>query len=157
MPTPTDDITVMKNFNVERDTEPPEARAAIWAAMEARMELATPPARRPSRRRRRLGLAFAGATCAAAVVAGALVLSSGPTAQPAGAAEILHQAADAAAELPATSVPGPGQFLYRKERMIGIQSWRSPLPLLSSDLPSGTSRRDDARSARLQRADADDD
>jgi hypothetical protein len=138
MPTPTDDIIAIKDFNVERDTEPPEARAAIWAAMEARMELATPPVRRPSRRRR-LGLAFAGATFAAAVVAGTLVLSSGPTAQPASAAEILHQAADAAAELPSTSVPGPGQFLYRKEQRIGIQSWRSPLPPLSSNLASGTS------------------
>jgi hypothetical protein len=137
MPTPIDDITVMKDFNVERDTEPPEARAAIWAAMEARMELATPPARRPSRRRRRLGLAFAGATFAAAVVAGTLVLSSGPTAQQASAAEILHQAADAAAELPATSVPGPGQFLYRKEQRTEIQGWRSPLPPLSADFPAG--------------------
>jgi hypothetical protein len=137
MPTPTDDLTVIKEFRAERDTEPPEARAAIWAAMEARMELATPPARRPSRRRRRLGLAFAGATFAAAVVAGTLVLSSGPTAQPASAAEILHQAADAAAELPATSVPGPGQFLYRKEQRIGIQGWRSPLPPLSADFPAG--------------------
>jgi hypothetical protein len=153
MPTPTDDITVMKDFNVERDTEPPEARAAIWAAMEARMDAAAnearafgeavagsapPRKRREPRRRRRLGLAFAGATFAAAVVAGALVLSSGPTAQPAGAAEILHQAADAAAELPATSVPGPGQFLYRKEQRIDVQGWRSPLPLPSADIPGGT-------------------
>ena len=137
MPTPIDDITVMKDFNVERDTEPPEARAAIWAALEARMELATPPAR-PSRRRRRLGVAFAGATFAAAVVAGALVLSSGPTAQPAGAAGILHQAADAAAELPATSVPGPGEFLFRKEQRLEIQGWRHPLPPSSANLPSGT-------------------
>ncbi|HEY0279857.1 MAG TPA: hypothetical protein VGC32_16460 [Solirubrobacterales bacterium] len=163
MPTPIDDITVLKEFNEEREAEPPEARAAIWAAMEARMDAAAsearafgeavagsaPPApprggrrflsggRREPSRRRRLGLAFAGAAFAAAVVAGTLVLSSGPTAQPASAAEILHQAADAAAELPATSVPGPGQYLYRKERMIGVQSWRSPLPPLSSDLPSG--------------------
>jgi hypothetical protein len=154
MPTPIDDITVMKEFNKERDTEPPEARAAIWAAMEARMDAAENEARafgeavagsaprrsrerRPSRRRR-LGLAFAGATFVAAVVAGALVLSSGPTAQPAGAAEILHQAADAAAELPATSVPGPGQFLYRKEQRIDVQGWRSPLPLPSADIPGGT-------------------
>jgi hypothetical protein len=163
MPTPIDDITVMKDFNVERDTEPPEARAAIWAALEARMDAAAnearafgeavagsaPPApprrrgfslggRREPSRRRRLGLAFAGATFAAAVVAGALVLSSGPTAQPAGAAEILHQAADAAAELPATSVPGPGQFLYRKEQRIDVQGWRSPLPHPSANIPSGS-------------------
>jgi hypothetical protein len=163
MPTPIDDITVMKDFNVERDTEPPEARAAIWAAMEARMDAAanearafgeavagsaapSPPRRRGLRsggrrepsRRRRLAVAFAGATFAAALVAGTLVLSSGPTAQPASAAEILHQAADAAAELPATSVPGPGQFLYRKEQVIGIQGWRSPLPPLSADFAAGS-------------------
>ncbi|HJZ37441.1 MAG TPA: hypothetical protein VJ204_14330, partial [Solirubrobacterales bacterium] len=164
MPTPIDDITAIKDFNVERDTEPPEARAAIWAAMEARMDAAAaearafgeavagsaPPApprarrgfsfggRREPSRRRRLGLAFAGATFAAAVVAGTLVLSSGPTTQPASAAEILHQAADAAAELPATTVPGPGQFLYRKEQRIDVQGWRSPLPLPSDNLPGGT-------------------
>jgi hypothetical protein len=164
MPTPIDDITVMKEFNREREAEPPEARAAIWAALEARMDAAAnearafgeavagsaPPApprarrgfslggRREPSRRRRLGLAFAGATFAAAVVAGTLVLSSGPTAQPASAAEILHQAADAAAELPATSVPGPGQFLYRKEQLIDVQGWRSPLPLPSANIPSGS-------------------
>lgn len=162
MPTPIDDITAIKDFNRERDTEPPEARAAIWAALEARMDAAanearafgeavagsTPPApprrrgfslgRREPSRRRRLGLAFAGATFTAAIVAGTLVLSSGPTAQPASAAEILHQAADAAAELPATSVPGPGQFLYRKEQVIGIQGWRSPLPPLSADFAAGS-------------------
>lgn len=88
-------------------------------------------------RRRRLGLTFAGAAVAAAIVAGALVLNSGPTAQPASAAEILHEAAAAASEGPTTSVPGPGQFLYRKEQRLGIQSWRHPLPPESADLPAG--------------------
>ena len=110
-----------------------EARAfgeAVAGSAPPPHRAAAPLGRRA--RRRRLGLAFAGATFAAAVVAGALVLSSGPTAQPAGAAEILHQAADAAAELPATSVPGPGQFLYRKEQRIDVQGGearcRSPAP-----------------------------
>jgi hypothetical protein len=139
MPTPTDDLTLIKSFRAEREAEPAEAREAIWAALEARMELAEPPrVQRPTRRRRRLGLAFAGATFAAAVVAGALVLNSGPTAQPAGAAEILHQAADAAAELPTTSVPGPGEFLYRKEQRIDVEGWRHPMPPLDADIAGGS-------------------
>jgi hypothetical protein len=161
MQTPIDDIAAMRDFNREREAEPPEARAAIWAALEARMEAASaearafgeavagssPPApprgrgrlfrQREPFRRRWLGLAFGGATVAAAVVAGVVVLSSGPTATPASAAEILHEAADAAAQLPATSVPGPGQFLYRKEYAIGVQGWRSPLPPQSADYAAG--------------------
>ncbi|HVW47236.1 MAG TPA: hypothetical protein VHA76_09300 [Solirubrobacterales bacterium] len=162
MPTPTDDLTLIKSFRAERDAEPPEARAAIWTALEARMEAATsearafgeavagaaPPAppgarrarrsgdRREPSRCRRLGLAFAGAAVAAAIVAGALVLGSGPTAQRASAAEILHEAADAAAELPPTSVPGPGQYLFRKERRLDLEGWRHPLPPENADVPT---------------------
>ncbi|MFT3863057.1 MAG: hypothetical protein QM729_02210 [Solirubrobacterales bacterium] len=163
------ELTVIKGFRAERDTEPPEAREAIWRALEARMDAAaaearafgeavagasTPGAlgasrvgapqaaaprsrRRGISRRRRLTLAFAGAAAGAAVVTGALVLDSGPTAQPASAAEILHQAADAATSLPATSVPGPGQFLYRKEQRLEVQGWRSPLPPASANVPDG--------------------
>jgi hypothetical protein len=150
-----DDLTVMQSFRAERDAEVPEAREAIWRALEARMDAAgaearafgeavagsTAPAGGPRRRRglrsRRRLLVFAGAAAAAAIVAGTLVLSSGPTAQPASAAEILHEAAAAAADAPATSVPGPGQFLYRKEQRLQLQGWRHPLPPENSDIPNG--------------------
>jgi hypothetical protein len=150
-----DDLTVMQGFRAERDAEVPEAREAIWRALEARMDAATaearafgeavagssasagpPRLRRGLRSRRRL-LVFAGAAAVAAIVAGTLVLSSGPTAQPASAAEILHQAAAAASDAPATSVPGPGQFLYAKVVRSEINGWLYPLPPASADLPVG--------------------
>jgi hypothetical protein len=151
------ELTVMRGFRAERDAEPPEARDAIWRALEARMDAAAAEARsfgeavagaelpKPSRRgffsrRRRLGIAFAGGLAGAAIVAGALVLHSGPTAQPASAAEILHEAAVNAAGLaaPETLVPGPGQFLYRKEQLLAVQSWRYPVPTMSSGLATGS-------------------
>ena len=133
----------MQSFRAERDIEPPEAREAVWRALQARMEAAvtearnfgeapagsTASARSPSRR-----LLFAAAAAGAAVLAGVLVLNSGPTAQPASAAEILHRAAAAASDAPATSVPGPGQFLFRKEQQFEIESWRHPLPPEGADV-----------------------
>jgi hypothetical protein len=144
-----DDLTVMQSFRAERDIEPPEAREAVWHALEARMGAATTeartlagltaPVRSPSRRRgllsRRRRLLFAGTAAGAAVVAGVLVLNSGPTAQPASAAEILHRAAAAASKALATSVPGPGQFLFRKEQQSEIRSWRHPLPPEGANVP----------------------
>jgi hypothetical protein len=150
-----DDLTVMQSFRAERDAEVPEAREAIWRALEARMDAASAearafgeavagsaaPAGSPRRRRglrsRRRLLVFAGAAAVAAIVAGTLVLSSGPTAQPASAAEILHQAASAAADLPTTTVPGPGQYLFRKEQQLEIRGWRHPLPAENADIPDG--------------------
>jgi len=95
-------------------------------------------ARRNRFERRRRLLAFAGAVAVAAIVAGALVLSSGPTAQRASAAEILHEAAGAAAasDGPATLVPGPGQFYFHKERQLGIVGWLSPVPGPNADTPA---------------------
>jgi hypothetical protein len=153
-----DDLTAIRSFRATRDTEPPEAREAIRRALEARMYAAAaeartfgeavarshPPASSPRRRglfeRRRRVLAFAGAIAVAAVVAGALVLGSGPTAQPASAAEILHEAAGAAAasEAPGTLVPGPGQFLFRKERRLSVAGWLSPVPGPDADTPTAT-------------------
>lgn len=154
-----DDLTAMKGFRAERDAELPEAREAIWRALETRMDAAAAearafgeavagsrgPAGAASRRRgllsgRRRLLAFAAAACAGAVVAGALVLSSGPTAQPASAAEILHQAARAVtahapADGPTTMTPGPGQYLFDKGRRLEIEGWRSPVPPFSADEP----------------------
>jgi hypothetical protein len=153
-----DDLTAIRDFRAERDTEPPEAREAVWRALEARMDAAAaearsfgeavagshPPApawsgrRRGLFARRRPVLAFAGAVAVAAIVAGTLVLGSSPTTQPASAAEILHEAAGAAAasDAPATLIPGPGQFYFHKERQFGIVGWVSPVPGPHADTPA---------------------
>ena len=135
-----DDLTTLKSFRAERDASPERrARPARRSGGRSRRGSRPPPSEslafgealaetaprpRPSAGRRRAGivrrrrvLAFAAAALLAVVAAGALVLGSGPTAQPASAAEILHEAATAAAasDAPTTLIPGPGQFLYRKE------------------------------------------
>jgi hypothetical protein len=157
-----DDLTAIREFRAERDSEPPATREALRRALEARMDAAAAEARSfgeavadpgaagphprghaaaPRRglfaRRRRM-LAFAGAVAAAAIVAGAAILSSGPTAERASAAEILHEAAGAAVASgrPATLVPGPGQFYFRKERQLGIVGWVSPVPGPNADTPA---------------------
>jgi hypothetical protein len=165
-----DDLTAIHDFRADRDAEPPEARERVRRALEARMDAAAtearsfgeavagshPPAASPGRRRgffarRRRVLAFAGAVAAAAIVAGALVLNSGPTAQRASAAEILHEAAGAAYDAPATLVPGPGQFYFRKERGLNVVGWASPVPGPSADTPteiiSGTMQEPNAYNA----------
>lgn len=168
-----DELTLMKSFRAERDAEPAEARKAIWRALEARIEAAAEESRafgeavagsapRPAavRRRRRLGTVrrsrvavFAAAALLAAIAASVLVLRSGPTAQPASAAEILHEAASAAAaaDAPTTLVPGPGQFLYGKENRLQIMGWVSPVPHLYDNVPTassgGTMNRPDAYNA----------
>ncbi len=154
-----DDLTAMKSFRAERDAEPPGTREAIWRALAARMDASAaesrafgetvagsatpaPPATRRHglRAHRRRLLAFAGATVAAAAIAGALVLSSGPTAQPASAAEILHRAATAATARaagggPTTMTPGPGQYLFTKARRLVVEGWYSPVPPFGADKP----------------------
>ena len=97
----------------------------ILAAGRAELRAPVRTAARPARRRGLLATAFAGATAAAVAVAGILVLSSGPTAQPA-AAEILHETAVIAASPagPAPSpLPGPEQFYFRKFKRLELQSW----------------------------------
>jgi hypothetical protein len=159
-----DDLTTLRSFRAERDARPEETRAAreaVWRALEARIEATAEESRafaeavadsapRPAtvRRRRRLGavrrrrvLAFAAAVLLAVIAAGALVLRSGPTAQPASAAEILHEAASAAAaaDAPTTLIPGPGQYLYRKEERLNVAGWISPVPGPAADQPTMTS------------------
>jgi hypothetical protein len=125
-----DDLTLMRSFRAERVEDDPEARADAWRALEARFEMASGGASRPvaPRRRglisgRRRLLAFVGTMAMAALLAGVLVLSSGPTAEPA-AAEILHRTASVAAggEAP-DAAPGPGQFIYRKFQRLELQGW----------------------------------
>lgn len=126
-----DELTLMRSFRAERVKQNPTARAAAWQALEARFgaasatpaPIAAPVQRRGHLPRRRRLLAFAGATAVAAAVAGILVLSSGPTAEPA-AAEILHQTAAVAAATDApAAIPGPGQFSYRKFKRLELLSW----------------------------------
>jgi hypothetical protein len=126
-----DDLTVMKSFRAERVKQNPTARAAARRALEAHFDSAweagapSVPAR-PSHLlfRRRRFLAFAGAAAGAAIVAGVLVLNSGPTAQPASAAILRHTAAvAAAAETKSQSTPGLGQFLYMKTESLELQGW----------------------------------
>lgn len=146
-----DDLTAIRSFRAERDSEPPATRAAIWCALEARMDAAAAEARSfgeavagshaPVDRARRRGVltyrrrvfAFAFAIVAAAIVAGALVLGSGPTAQRASAAEILHEAAAAASDAQPTSVPGPGQYYFRAEQRLEVMGWITPVPGPNAD------------------------
>jgi hypothetical protein len=137
-----DELTLLQGFRAERVADVPEAREAIWRALEARIDAAvegaagassrgaSPAPARSARRgffsRRRRLLAFATALGAAVAVAGVLVLNSGPTAQPA-AAEILHEAATVAAASDAPAeLPGPGQFYFRKISRVELVSWLPP-------------------------------
>ena len=99
----------------------PTLKARRMALVDAVASGASSSQPTPSWRRRglRLSLAFAGA----AALAGIVILSSGPTTQPA-AAEILHRTAivAAAAEAP-SKIPGPGQFLYRKFHRVELKGW----------------------------------
>jgi hypothetical protein len=157
---PTDELSALREFRAERDTAPAAAREAVWRALEARIEATTEESRafgeavartapRPAAVRRRRGLTavrgrrvaiFAAAALLAAVATSVLVLRSGPTAQPASAAEILHEAASAAAaaDAPTTLVPGPGQYLYRDEQQLGVEGWVSPVPHPNEDIATAT-------------------
>jgi hypothetical protein len=151
-----DDLTAIRGFRSERDTEPPEVRESARRALEARMDAAAaearsfgeavagsqPPVHSPGLRgilgRRRRVLAFAGAIAAAAIVAGTLVLSSGPTAQRASAAEILHEAAAAASHARPNLFPGPGQYFFNTAVRRDVMGWISPVPGLSADKPTAS-------------------
>jgi hypothetical protein len=105
-------------------------RGVAEAASEA--AAITPAWRRPSPR-----LALAGGGALAAVAAGILVLSSGPTAEPA-AAEILHETAAVAAATDAPAeIPGPGQFLYTKVKRLELEGWIPGGPSPDDSVPSG--------------------
>lgn len=134
-----DDLTLLRSFRTERADGDPRPRAAAWRALEARFDLASPSAPASTTRSpRRVLLVLAGATAIAAAIAGILVLSSGPTAQPA-AAEILHQTAAVAASSDAPTsppLPGPGQFFYTKFKRLELEGW-IPVDSASADEPLG--------------------
>ncbi len=123
-----DDLTLIRAFRAERADGDPEARATAWRALEARFELAstTSPAV-PARPRRRGLLVLAGAAALSAIVACILVLSSGPTAEPA-AAKVLQLTAGVAADSPPDALPGPGQFLYTRTKSLELQGWTRGRP-----------------------------
>jgi hypothetical protein len=78
---------------------------------------------RPSRARRRGLFALAGTGAVAAIAAGVLVVSSGPSAEPAAASVLHHTAAVAASASEGTGMPGPGQFAYAKVERRELQEW----------------------------------
>jgi hypothetical protein len=121
-----DELTLMRQFRAEGAGPDPKARADAWRVLEARIgaEAAATPIHRGFLRRRRV-LSFAAATAFAAVLAGVVVLSSGPTAQPA-AAEVLRETAAVARQSGGPSgVPGPGQFFYLKQEERSLEEWGS--------------------------------
>lgn len=125
-----DELTLMRSFGAERVRPNPAARALAWRALEARFEAEpTSTFRRPAfgralaGHRRRL-FAFAGATALAAVLAGVLVFSAGPTAQPAGAAEVLRRTASvAAAESGPGLSAGAHRLIFEKTEQLQLQEW----------------------------------
>lgn len=118
-----DDLTLIRSFRAERADDDPRARAAAWRALEARFD-PTPTASlaTPTRSPRRGLLALAGAAALSAIVAGLLLLSSGPTAEPA-AAEALQRIAGVAADSPPELRPGPSQFIYKKTKTLELDGW----------------------------------
>jgi hypothetical protein len=119
-----DDLTLLRDFRAERDDGDPRARTAAWRELEALLEPSPSPPARPARAPRRGLLALAGVGTVAAIVAGILVLGSGPTAQPA-AAEALHQTAAVAASgegVPALNA-GTGQYYFTRMKTVEFVGW----------------------------------
>ena len=120
-----DDLILIRGFRAERADDDPRARAAAWEALEARFDpVPTTSVANPTRSRRRAVVAVAGAGAIAAIAAGLLALSTGPTAEPA-AAEVLRQTAAVAAagDTAPEALPGPGQFLYMKAKTVELRGW----------------------------------
>jgi len=112
-----DDLTLIRGFGAEREEDDPRARAAAWRELEARFEAPSAP---PTSAPRRGVLALAGVGLLAAVVAGLLILGSGPRTQPA-AAEVLRQTATVAATAGAQA--GPGQYYFTRTRTLEFEGW----------------------------------
>jgi hypothetical protein len=120
-----DHETLIRNFRAERADRDPRARAAAWGELELKLDGAPPvmpSAPRRSHRRSLFAITSAGAL--AAIVAAVLVLSSGPSAEPA-AAEVLHQTASVAASdeaIPALQAE-PGQYYFTKKKELEFKGW----------------------------------
>jgi hypothetical protein len=140
-----DQMTMLREFRAELAEEDPRARAAAWRALEARFDVAVaaeaadgpswlgaaPPRTRrhrplavlPRGGRRRRVLALTGVVAVAAVVVAIVGLGSGSTTPPAAAEVLRRTAAVAAAAGKAPQLPGPGQFLYSKVKMVELEGW----------------------------------
>ncbi len=119
-----DDLTLLRSFRAERADEDPRPRAAAWRALEEKFDpTLTGAAEVPLSRRRGL-LAFAGVGAVAVAVAVVLLISSGPSAEPA-AAEVLHEAAAVAASgkgAPALRAR-PGQYYFVRTKTRELMGW----------------------------------
>jgi hypothetical protein len=120
-----DEITLLRALTSEAESPDAAARADALRALEASFErasAASSPA--PVRTRRRGALALAGAGATAVIVAGILIVSSGPSAEPAAAKVLNHTAAvAAAADTQPGPMLGPGQFLYTETKRRELQEW----------------------------------
>jgi hypothetical protein len=118
-----DDIALLRALPPEAES-PDAARAEALVALEASFHGSAGGAMaRPARGRRRGLFALAGTGAVAAIAAGVLVVSSGPSAEPAAAAVLHHTAGIAAAASDQTGMPGPGQFAYAKVERKELQEW----------------------------------
>jgi hypothetical protein len=120
-----DDLTLLRSFRAECADGDPRARSAAWEELKLKFDGASPPPASASRRSpRRLPLAIASLGASAAVAAAVLLLSSGPSAEPA-AAEVLHQTAAVAASGEATPTlqAGPGQYYFTKRKELEFKGW----------------------------------
>lgn len=102
-----------------------ELRAVVAerGAAAAAAEVATGTTTTPAWRRSGPRLALAGAGATAVVVAGALIVSSGPSAETA-VARVLNETAEIALAEPGTApLPGQNQLLYTRTKHTELQEW----------------------------------
>jgi hypothetical protein len=133
-----EDLSLTRQSRAERALPEPQARADAWRVLDARIaaeatsasfvdgaesRAAARPRRWGFARRHRRVLSFAGATAVAAVLAGAIVLSSGPTATPAAAAVLRETAAVARQAAGPSGAPGPGHFFFLKQEERSLEEW----------------------------------
>jgi len=120
-----DHETLLRSFRAERADRDPRAREVAWEELELKLEGASPPPpAAPRRSHRRPLLAITSVGALAAIVAVVLLLSSGPSAEPA-VAEVLHQTAAIAAsgESAPTLQAGPGQYYFTKMKELEFKGW----------------------------------
>jgi hypothetical protein len=120
-----DDLTLLRSFHAERADEDPRPRAAAWRALEEKFDpTPTSTPAEVSRSRRRGLLTLAGAGAVVATVAAVLLLSSGPSAEPA-AAEVLHETAAVAAsgEGAPALLAGSGQYYFVRTKTRELMGW----------------------------------
>ncbi len=120
-----DHETLIRSFRAERADRDPRARDAAWGELVLKLDEASPPTpSAPLRPHRRPLLAIASVGALVAIAAAVLLLSSGPSAEPA-VAEALHQAAAVAAsgEGAPTLQAGPGQYYFTKRKELEFKGW----------------------------------